>query len=422
MPNQVQTLFLEALQLSMHGQKYDLAAENADQLRQILHLSSIHNVLPMICEAIYESDAARRYPGVFQAYKNQAIREAVSQTIRTRQFLDLLRFLETKDLVPVIVKGLAVRCHYPREYLRASVDEDLLIPPEDAALYHKAMLDYGLEQAEPGRDWLQEAETAYCRKDNGLYIEAHKYLFPPDSRAYGELNRFFEHAQPMKDSFAGRSFLTLSPTDHVFFLFCHFYKHFLHGGCGIRQIGDLIVYSDVFADQIDWERILHQSREMKGECLLASLYRIGSEYLLPVNRFSRYQMEWCLDTVDIEPLLQDVLASGVHGTSEMARMHSSTITLNALARRKEQKGTGTDLLSSVFPPYDSMKGRYRYLEKAPFLLPAAWVQRILGYIGEMSDSRNKRGNDSPAETLRLGRQRLELLKQYRLLEEDGEKN
>lgn len=416
MLEEYQTLFLEAMRLSLQGQACDLKVKNAAQLHQILHLASIHNILPMICEAVYGSEGAGAHPRLFLSYQKQAVREAVSQTIRTARFLDLLAFLEGRGMHPVVVKGLAVRCLYPKECLRLSVDEDLFIPAEEADRYHEAFLAYGLEEEEPGKDFMKEAETAYVSRTDGLYIEAHRYLFPPETKAYGDLNRFFAKTHPVTARYRERTFYTLPPSDHVFFLFCHSYKHFLHGGFGIRQISDLILYSDTFADQIDWDRILDRSRQMHADTFLKAIYQIGNAFLLSQNRYSRFQESWQTDRIDPEPLLLDVLAGGVHGTSEMARMHSSTITLNAVARQKEKKDRGGGILHSVFLPLESMKGRYRYLEKAPFLLPTAWMQRILGYLREVGGS--ERGGNSPGDVIRMGERRLELLERYEILDRE----
>lgn len=413
MLNQVQTCFLEILQAAMQKKKYDLCKDDAEMLHQILHTASIQNVLPMICEAIYEANSIQKYQGLFAVYKKRAIDEVVSQTVKTMHFLDLYQFLVKRGLSPLVVKGLIIRQLYPKENLRISVDEDLLIRPEEKLFYHEAMLEYGLQQMEPEQDVLKDSEISYIDPASGLYIEVHPYLLPPDSKAYGDLNRFFEEIQPITIEYNGQTLQTLNPTDHMFFLICHSLKHFLHSGFGIRQICDLMVFSDVYTEEIQWDKVWSQCQEIHADGFVKAIYQIGSKYLLPNNRYSIHLEKWHIEEVDEEPLLLDVLASGVHGASEMTRLHSSNITLSAVANQKNDKHTDGTIWSSIFLPLEDMKGRYRYLYKAPFFLPIAWMQRIFHYAGELANW--KLTGNNAVDSIKLGKQRVTLLKLYGIL-------
>lgn len=411
--NRAQSCFLKALQKAIQGKKYDVFVDNEETLRWILHTASIQKVLPMVCEAIYESGVTKKYFDVFSAYQKKAVKEVVSQTVRTAQFLDLYRYLGSRGLIPVLVKGLAVRALYPRENLRMSVDEDLLIAPHQKYLYHEALLDYGMCQMDPEQKIEKDSEISYKDPESGLYIEVHQYLFPPESEVYGDLNRFFEKIKPVKQDYKGQELLTLDPTDHLFFLICHSFKHFLHSGFGIRQICDLALFSDAYADEIDWDRIWLQCHQINGERFVWALYRIGNKYLMPDNRYEFYLEKWDIENVDEEPLLLDVLESGVHGASEMTRLHSSNITLNAVANHKNNKRAKASVWGSVFLPLEKMKVRYKYLERAPFFLPAAWIQRVYRYGREILAER--KGTSSVMNSVSLGRQRVELLRYYGII-------
>lgn len=60
-----------------------------------------------------------------------------------------------------------------------------------------------------------------------------------------------------------------------------------------------------------------------------------------------------------------------------------------------------------------MKVRYRYLENAPFLIPVAWIQRLLQYARELS--KDKTSGNNVIDSICLGRQRIELLKKYGII-------
>lgn len=75
----------------------------------------------------------------------------------------------------------------------------------------------------------------------------------------------------------------------------------------------------------------------------------------------------------------------------------------------EEKNSG--LMKSLFPPVDYLEGKYEYLQDKPWLLPIAWGQRIHKY---MKERKGKQVN--PAKSIEIGRQRIELLKKYGIIE------
>ena len=109
--------------------------------------------------------------------------------------------------------------------------------------------------------------------------------------------------------------------------------------------------------------------------------------------------------------VEDLLAAGVYGGATMSRKHSSAITLDAVAARKQGKKSRNALLLSAFPSASKLEGRYPYLKKYPYLLPVAWCSRILTYSGEARRSSDNRA----ADALKIGSERIELLKTYDIL-------
>lgn len=85
-------------------------------------------------------------------------------------------------------------------------------------------------------------------------------------------------------------------------------------------------------------------------------------------------------SIDVEPLLHDSLCGGVYGSNDLTRLHSSTVTLNAV--KASRTGGKNSVLSTVFPKREYLERRYPYLKKRPYLLPVAWVQRLAHYASE----------------------------------------
>ena len=116
------------------------------------------------------------------------------------------------------------------------------------------------------------------------------------------------------------------------------------------------------------------------------------------------------------PLLDDIMESGVYGASNMSRMHSSTITLGVAERQRAgKKRLASGLIRTVFPPLSYMRGSYPILKKTPVLLPATWISRIIRYLKERRLSAKIKTEDKEAGSVKIGRDRVELMKYYEIV-------
>lgn len=411
----VQGLFLEALKASLTGEKITWAEPFPEQgWLELFRMAELHHVLPMIYEAVWDCPAAQAMRPEFLApFKKKTVHQVMLQAMKTDEFLRLYQKLSQEGLKILVVKGIVCRELYPKPDYRLSGDEDILVGPDQAARCHEVMLGYGMKLLEPDKDIGSVYEAPYGKQGSPLYIEMHKSLFPPESDAYGDFNRFFVHAFERKTALAvgGASVYTLEPTDHLFYLICHAFKHFLHCGFGIRQVCDITLFANAYGKEIDWLSVLGRCREIHAEQFTAALFEIGRKYLTFAEEEACYPREWKEILVDEKDLLEDLLAGGVYGASDMSRQHSSNITLNAVSARKKGRKIKGTVLKTVFPSAKNLEGRYPYLRKYPFLLPAAWVSRILKYRRETAGA----GDGEAAASIRIGNQRVELLKKYGIL-------
>lgn len=411
--NRLHALFLEALNASLHGKTVDWADEfPVGEWTELFRLTRLHSVLPLVYEAVYPCPAAQAAdPAVWQPFKTQAIQTAVLQTQKTRSFLQLEQALQAAGITPLVVKGLICRNLYPQPDLRPSGDEDLLIPAEQFPACHAALLAQGMQPLEPEQDLAQAHEVPYGKPGSPLRIELHKQLFPPNADAYGSFNRFFDGVfdRAVSETIQGVPVLTMGCTDHLFYLICHAFKHFLHSGFGIRQVCDIILFANAHGNEIDWPVIQAHCREIRADRFAVALFRIGEAYLSFDPDRACYPEDWHQLPVDETALLEDLLAGGIYGASDLSRRHSAGITLHAAAGG----GAGNPVLRTAFPSARTLAPRYPYLNQSPFLLPAAWLHRLLRYGGELHSNSGSR----VSEAVQIGTRRVELLKQYGIIDE-----
>ena len=405
--------FLEILKAALEGKPAAPAEEiTTEEWEALFRMAGIHHVLPFVYGAVHKDPSLVALdPAFLASIRQQVIRQVASQAVRTEEFLALNRKLREKGIQPVVVKGIICRNLYPQPDYRPSADEDLLISARQYEDCHREMLSWGMEpvgQADP-----EAYEVPYRKKGGMLYLELHKQLFPPQSDAYGDMNRFFAdvYETAVEEALPGGTVRTLAPTDHLFYLICHAFKHFLHSGFGIRQVCDIILYTNRYGASLDWQRVLENCRAIRAEKFAAAIFRIGSKYLVFDEEKAAYPAAWRDIPVDESPMLEDLLSAGVYGGATMSRKHSSSITLDAVAARKQGRKSRNAVLLSAFPAASKLESRYPYLKKHPYLLPVAWCSRIITYSGEVRRS----GDSDAAEALKIGNARIALLKTYDIL-------
>lgn len=378
-----------------------LPAENVDW-PAIFTLANQQKLLPILFEAVRKMPAAGENAALFAVTKQQVIGQVLNQTVRSAEFADLYRKLRSAGLHPIVVKGQLCSRLYPLKDHRISADDDLYISDAEFMACHEQLLANGLTTDTPVDELATADEVSYTKNGSPLYIELHRHLFDSAEDAHDELNHFFADLNPVEMD----GLLTMPPHEHLLYLILHAYKHFVRSGIGLRQFCDIGLWAREYHDEIDWQRLHEQCESVHAATFAAASFRIARDYLgidfdLP--------MPWDA-SIDVEPLLHDTLCGGVYGSNDLTRLHSSTVTLNAV--KASRTGEKSSVLSTVFPKREYLERRYPYLKKRPYLLPVAWVQRIAHYASE-----KQAGTDNSASgSIKLGKERIELMKRYGIMD------
>ena len=394
-----ETQFLYIAKAAISGG--DLPAENVDW-PAVFTLANQQKLLPILFEAARKTPAAAENAALFAAVKQQVIGQVLNQTVRSAEFADLYRKLRKAGLHPIVVKGQLCSRLYPQTDHRISADDDLYIPDVEFMACHEQLLANGLTTGTPADELPTADEVSYTKDGSPLYIELHRHLFDSSEDAHDELNRFFADIKPAEID----ALLAMPPHEHLLYLLLHAYKHFVRSGIGLRQFCDIGLWARAYHAEIDWQRLHEQCASVHAATFAAAAFCIAREYLgiefdLPAP--------WS-DAVDAEPLLHDSLCGGVYGSNDLTRLHSSTVTLNAV--KASRTGEKSSVLRTVFPKREYLERNYPYLKKRPYLLPVAWAQRLAHYAGE-----KKTGTDNSASgSIKLAKERIELMKRYGIMD------
>ncbi|MBQ4042584.1 MAG: nucleotidyltransferase family protein [Clostridia bacterium] len=370
-------------------------ADSGTILRLAYDQKLYHMILSVLPEGVLPASPDRR---------TALISQIAAQVTAANTFLDLFTDMEQAGFHPLGVKGIVCRSLYPQPDLRPSGDEDLYVSPDEfepccSFLQSRGMIPDKALSADRGEiGW---------RSGDGLFLELHRDLF--EGEAFCELRQFFDFRRLDREVYAtpyGKTVASLHPHDHFLYLLLHAYKHFVHSGFGIRQVCDIGMWAQKYGDRIDWPRLSDQCRAEKLDRFAAAVLGIA-RHDLQIAFFVPDEFEATPDYG--KPMLKDILCGGIYGTADTDRQHSATMTLNAV--KSERTNTKFSVLQSIFPSGETMQNQFPYVKKRPLLLPIAWMQRIIRYA-----KRSGSGAANPAQSLAIGKERIELLRYYGIVE------
>ena len=399
-------LFAQALAAAIRGGRVNWDGECGQQeWKELFHLAQQHHVVSLILEAVY---ACPDFCCAEQSlWKREAMLRSAGQTARSAAFEEIYGALLRAGLQPVVMKGIVCRRLYPNPDHRISADEDLLLPMDQFSQAVTLLEEFDWKKLDLQASVDQDYEIGMV-SPQGLLLELHKTLFSPDGAAVESCNLFFDRVH--ENAVPVDSFLTMCPHDHMLYLLLHAYKHMIHSGFGLRQVCDILLWAERYGVDIDWNGLWEQCSRVRCLKFAQTVFAVAREYL----GFDpeKAKMGSLPENLPCRELMDDLLQAGAFGTATGSRVHSATITLQAV--EADRSGKKTTLLRSLFPKREDLQGRYTYLRNHAWLLPLAWGCRLAGYAWEnVFDGKD----NSPVESVKLGESRKALLQKLDIMDE-----
>lgn len=389
--------FIRVLQTAMTGELYEL---NDPDEKMLLDLAKEQYLFPLFVLG-YEKYPAFQFSADKEKIRQKVYAMTAAQINRNFVFSDIYNKMVFAGLCPVVVKGIVCRYTYDEfgDY-RPSSDEDIFISFEDYPKYTELLKNEGFLPEIPEQmkaDVRDLQEIAFQKSDGSLRLEIHPSWFGEVKKKADEYNAVFRDAvyHLTVIEIDGVKYTTLSHTMHYLYLFFHLAKHFSEAGVGIRQAMDLVMYKRMYEEEIDFAEVEKT----------ISAYGLKQFYtdVLAIGRCIVYGEDVCKEVVE---LLEDSLAGGIYGNASKAHAKSAVFTVG-----EHRKNPISKKLYMVFPPYQKMKLGYPYILDRPWLLPAAWVNRLYRII-------HTYGKDMTKEAYQIAKLRRKLMKRYGFAEND----
>ena len=337
--------------------------------KALLRLADIHTVTGilgyMVMQYPHNTDGA-----ILQNLRSVCMRTIAMQTQRAQAMRGLIRQMNDQGIDHLLMKGFVVKDYYPVPELRTYGDIDFVIRLQDRKKCHELMLSLGFS---PKTDW----EPVYSYLKAPEYYEIHTELLEVDVSDKADYRAFFRQVWDWAEQIDGHTY-QMRPEYHFLYLLTHIAKHIRSAGAGLRMYLDLAMFVRHFGSELDWELV---QRELDGlalsdfanTVLTLTEHCFGVKSPLPLRPMAPELLE---------EFLEFTLAGGIYG---YVGRDSGTLSMKKEALKGETVSRGQTLRHRLFPSASTIEARYTYLQGHHWLLPVAWVHRLVKTRSKMGD-------------------------------------
>ncbi len=268
-----QDLFLSLLRCALWGSEQDVDVANFSRkdLGSVVKMAKSQTVLGLIA---HELMTRNEFADLLGSESRERLTMMVQENVFTYQrlnavLLTIVLELRKHGIDPVLLKGQGISKYYPIPKLRQCGDIDIYVGQEKFA---KACEVIGAMSTPEDHQGDIPSLKHYHTRIGRAFIEIHRYtdVYWPKryDRVYQKISDAGMHSNLVPLDFVDAEVMTPSVDFNVFFIFNHFWHHFIADGVGLRQL-------------CDWVRLLHVNQG-----------KINLDYLSDVLCKMKLMKEW----------------------------------------------------------------------------------------------------------------------------------
>ena len=361
-----QQFLLQCLSDFLHARTGVVASQteiNWDEVFQMAVTHSIEGIIFRQCQNTIPVEIKKKY-------LRQYLGHAVLSFNREKIIKELTNRFEVCRIPTIYMKGSVFRDYYPIPPLRSMGDIDLIIQPSD-----REKTDHIL-QKEMGFQRFIENHAVWTYWKDSIFIEVHDHMFYEnlanriDYRAY--FDNIWEHCHNAQ-VFGIESSNQYVPDEefHFLYLMTHTAKHIINNGSGFRAFLDMVFMTKQCDLDWDW---------LKTELERLELLDFTKTCFALCERWFDVEMPFgnkSLDESFFQEITEKTFRDGVFGLEN--RQNAGAHTAKEIKRGEGSyiSGALTLTIKKLFPSYRDMQliPWYSWVDKKPWLMPAAWVYR-----------------------------------------------
>lgn len=353
-------------------------------------------------------------PDILNNWKTTVFQRGLRQMFSLQELNYVLREAEKRNLHPVVFKGIALANLYPETNMRFSSDSDILISSKERPEMEKLLQELGYTYVETGS---KDHVPIYKIQENNrwLKIELHDCLWEDYTGVQADFLDGLQLTAPetlLQTTACNISITTLGYEEHLIYQIFHIAKHFAFEGLPLRYLADITLYVNAYEKHINPSHFWNVMKELKYDVFCDAIFKICHHYLgmkntLLLPEYKKYPLN--------EALLTDILAGGKEtGANAENWAATDTLSLYFMRNTKATANHSSQKIHMLFPAPSELKDKFSYAKKYKFLLPIAWIHRIIG-AASYAIYCKKHGTSSKDAYSKID-YRLELLKDLQMVD------
>ena len=356
-------------------------------------------VWPMVYKTLEKSVDVKRF-------KLEYI-SLIAKSIAKKEFtLSVLEKLENEGVKYCLLKGASVAYLYAIPECRISGDTDIYVNPREEKKVKKILEENGyFVEKRPSNEHHMKAFHPV-----GGLLEVHISMYSKTTRDIVFDGKIKYSDNYEKIYIGGKAYYTMRPFDNLVYLTAHYIKHLVNGGCGVRQMMDILLFMDKNKNRIDFEKFDALMEKLNYKKLMDVVKSIGAKYF-------GFDYPTCSPEL-MEKLLTDMEKGGTFGYMEKER--EKFYTVYCAERNKSSKFSHKiymalfseqNIFEKIFLGKIKMqKAGYKYA-KNNFVLPFAWIHRWVKLI-----FRKRKTEGALRQSADIAYNRIEMMKDLGMIE------
>ena len=237
------SLFFSLLRSALWGCPVDGAPSQEELMAAVRH-AKVQSVLGLVADVILSNESLHSVLSdePCRKLKNFVISNFSTSQMLNNALVNVVQTLRQNGVDPVLLKGQGIAKYYPKPELRQCGDIDIYVGQDNFQLTCEVI---GAMSSDKDKEGDIPSTKHYHTRIGKAFFEIHRYTdvyFPPRlDRIYQRISDEGMSKDLVTLDFAGVPVLTPSIDFNVFFIFNHFWHHFIADGVGLRQICDWVL-------------------------------------------------------------------------------------------------------------------------------------------------------------------------------------
>lgn len=316
----------------------------------IYNKSVEQNIAGLLFTAVSKLDAEFQPDNkLMEKWNSAMISTIVAMGSRYNEFFRIKKLMQDNRITFIGLKGCVVRNLYPVPELRTMGDFDILTQKENLS----RIADIFKSQGYIIEDYFFGINVDSAKAHWEIFITTEEEI-KVNTKKWDEI--FFENQE--ENNICN----TLKPTYFLAHMIIHTARHFIQQGAGIRNLLDIALYINKFKDDIDFKVV-------ETICKEQNYFKIYCYILNSVNLYFDVNISNIIySKLNCDKFIEYMLLNGVFGKNDNVLIRQVALDEDKNKRK---------WIRLLFPSAHALQNRYKYLRKFPFLLPIAWIQRII---------------------------------------------